>query len=248
MQSGSSPSATSDLATPASLSATLSETGLFDECTPDDTGVSCCKTDAYCYFFYVYGSRDAMIADMASETYDESLCTDMSEENGLLGENWFMLDGGTADELLDKRQSNFELVAKAVNGEILTTTEIYCDVFALDPVNNPDQREAGPWMPEGFQTLAVNDLFAVQWVKDAQSPCSANQNCAYSTMNLVSRFNCPGGVSVWVNFSDSNEIIYDSAADNVPILQAGEIAQLQFWTTQSPGTSTTTVTKAECYG
>jgi hypothetical protein len=242
----------------------LVATGLFDECEVYESSytlsvsLNCSGVESvYGYSFYFYESRGAMTLDHQEVKVPEDYCTDdslgwdISSDPQILGENWRMLDGDTDEAFLEVRPLNYETIAKALGGQIMSGVEVFCSEFGIDPVSNPEQREGDSsnvtaWYPEGYNSLSVNSTFAIQWVQGAEDPCGSAA-CTFSTMNIVSQSACPGGVYVEVNFLDSSGTVIDWSNDVVPALDEGQVAQLQFSSFESAASGgTTRVVTASC--
>jgi len=246
----------------------LVATGLFDECEVYDSSVvpyqslNCTGVESVSgYSFYFYPSRQSMVLDHQEVQVpldycsDDSLGWDISSYPEILGENWRMLDSfpsGDPDEAyLEARPLNYETIAKALAGQMMSNVEVFCSEFGIDPVSNPEQREedatnATAWYPEGYKSLSVNSTFAIQWVKGAEDPCGSIA-CTFSTMNIVSQSDCPGGVYVEVNFLDSSGTVIDWSNDVVAALGQGQVAQLQFSSYESAASGgSTQVVNASC--
>jgi hypothetical protein len=102
------------------------------------------------------------------------------------------------------------------------------------------------WYPAGYSPVNQNPSFAIQWVPGAADPCG-NISCSYWTMNIVSQNDCPGGVYVEVNMSDSGGTVFDWDNDTVASLAAGQVAQLQFLTYEPrDGDNTAQVANVSC--
>jgi hypothetical protein len=84
------------------------------------------------------------------------------------------------------------------------------------------------WQPEGYS--AFSDELAFMWVDGGPDPCGSI-SCQYNTINVVSKFGCPSGLYVEVNFLSSG-VVVDWSNDTVPALSPGQTAQLQFVTYQ----------------
>lgn len=99
------------------------------------------------------------------------------------------------------------------------------------------------WIPQGFS--AFNNDLAYQWnLATGPSPDCAG-SCQYADLLVSSHFGCPNGVYVEINFLSAG-VVVDWSNDTVPALGAGQTAQLQFVSYQTPSGSQTEVVKMSC--
>jgi hypothetical protein len=102
-----------------------------------------------------------------------------------------------------------------------------------------------PWYPEGYAEIQSGDYAYKNISKSANIDC---YECRYAIMNFISKFGCPSGLYVEVNFMDSSGTVYDWSNDTLPTLGARQKARLEFITYRSSGGSGTwRIANINCY-
>jgi hypothetical protein len=102
-----------------------------------------------------------------------------------------------------------------------------------------------PWYPEGYDEILSGDYAYKNISKSANVDC---YECRYAVMNFITKFGCPSGLYVEVNFMDSSGTVYDWSNDTLPTLGARQKARLEFITYRSSGGSGTwRIANINCY-
>ena len=87
---------------------------------------------------------------------------------------------------------------------------------------------AAPWYPSGYSPYKTD--LAVKWVDGAAVPPACGSGCTYWTLQIVSKYGCPGGIYAEVNILDSAGTNIGWTNDTLASLKTGQAGQLQFKT------------------
>lgn len=108
--------------------------------------------------------------------------------------------------------------------------------------NLSDAYENAPWYPNGYYSWAMDDNLAWKWISGAGNDC---YSCWYWTIEVISRYGCPGGVYAEFTELNGSGTVVDWTNDSIPSLNAGDKARLQFETWNS-STETGRLSELNC--